>query len=729
MQFYNVWLRGIRGIFTWHSAEKVKIGARVKIYFRGKPRFGVVIAEILEKPDFQTQPILEVLDDNFINKKYLEIAHEVAYENLTSLEKVLNLIVPEKFSFVQNPAKKEVFYSFFQKPSPDLSQDKKLSKSGLKVFEISKIRGKKQLAIIEYLQKNGEAREEELLEIASMATIKTLLKKEIIEKRAGKLIPAKIPVEKIPRKIHELTAEQQTVFEKIEQKKCPSLLFGVTGSGKTEIYKNLAKNISLQKNKGQTLFLLPEIALTPQLLAEFRGIFGDQMAVWHSKLSAGEKIQEWTRCTSGEAKILIGARSAAFVPLRNPKLIILDEEHEWTFKSEFSPRIWTHDLAEKISRKFEAKLVLGSATPRVESFVKCENGEWDLVVLEKRVTEVQMPEISFIDLKNEAKKGNYGPISERLEEEINLMLAKKKQGILFLNRRGFFGSTTCKKCGTTSECPNCSFPMKLHRNRTREIMLCHVCGHLENFAGKCPECGEKDFEFRGWGTQQLEEILREKFPKLRVLRADADSTRRKNGFREIMEKFHQGEADILLGTQMIAKGLDFENVDLVGVILADIGLSLPDFRAEERVFQLLTQVAGRAGRRKNRGKILIQTFRPEENLFKFVKRHDTAGFIEWQKSHRQQMQMPPFINLAKITFSRRKKEEAFKLAKNFAGICQEKLGKEKVDWAPAFFPRSHNQYHFHVFIRLKSREKLIKFLHSVEIPQPAKIDIMPVSLL
>jgi primosomal protein N' (replication factor Y) len=503
----------------------------------------------------------------------------------------------------------------------------------------------------------------------------------------------------------------------------------VTGSGKTEIYKNLAKKHSLDCNDGQTILLLPENALTPQLLAEFRGIFGDKMAVWHSKLSVGEKIQEWARCVFGEAKILIGARSAAFVPLQNPKLIILDEEHEWTFKSEFSPRIWTHDLAEKIAEKFSAKLVFGSATPRVESLVKCENNEWDLVTLDKRVTEVQMPEISFIDLKNEAKKGNYGPISEKLAEEIQKILAKKKQGILFLNRRGFFGSTTCKKCGTTMECPDCSFPMKVHRNPAKEILLCHVCGFMKNFPQTCPECGEKDFEFRGWGTQQLEEILKTQFPKLRVLRADADSTRRKNGFREIMEKFHNGEADILLGTQMIAKGLDFENVDLVGVILADIGLSLPDFRAEERVYQLLTQVAGRAGRRKNRGKILIQTFRPDEELFKFVKKHDTANFLQWQKSHREQMQMPPFISLAKITFSRREKQKAFQLAKNFAGFCQGKLGKEKVDWAPAFFPRSHNQYHFHVFIRLNSREKLIKFLHETEIPKPAKIDIMPVSLL
>ena len=722
MHFYNVWLRGIRGIFTWHSADEVKIGARVKIYFRGKPRFGIVIAEILEKPEFKTQPILEVLDANFINEKYLEIAREVAYENITYLEKVLSLMVPDKFSFFQNPAKKEIFWSLVKSPQPSLEKegDKK---------KVLPVKGRKQIAIIECLKKNGEVLEDELLEIASMATIKTLLKKELIKKRTGKLIPAKIPVEKIPRKIHELTPDQKAAFEQIEQKKCPSLLFGVTGSGKTEIYKNLAKNISLKKNKGQTLFLLPEIALTPQLIAEFRGIFGDQMAVWHSKLSVGEKIQEWSRCTSGEAKILIGARSASFVPLQNPQLIILDEEHEWTFKSEFSPRIWTHDLAEKIANKFDAKLVFGSATPRVESFVRCENKEWDLVILDKRVTKVEMPEISFIDLKNETKKGNYGPISEGLEEEINNILANKKQGILFLNRRGFFGSTTCKSCGTMIECPDCSFPMKVHRNPAKEILLCHVCGFLKNFPKTCPECDEKDFEFRGWGTQQLEEILKDKFPTLRVLRADADSTRKKNGFREIMEKFQNGEADILLGTQMIAKGLDFTNVDLVGVILADIGLSLPDFRAEERVYQLLTQVAGRAGRRQNRGKILIQTFRPDEALFKFVKKHDTAGFIEWQKGHREQMQMPPFISLAKITFSRREKKEAFQLAKNFAKVCQEKLGKDKVDWAPAFFPRSHNQYHFHVFIRLKSRENLIKFLHETEIPKPAKIDILPTSLL
>ncbi len=416
MKFYNVWLRNIRGIYTWHSLEKINLGARVQVKFRGKTKLGIVIKKVA-KVDFQTQEICEIIDKNFINSKYLEISEKVAYENLCSWEKVLNLMIPEKFLTTENPAKKEIFYG--------------LNQNLFQKTEQPKIRGKNQMAIIEYLTKNKSATKDELLNIAGQSTINNLEKKGFLWKKCGKFLSAKFPIEKIARKIHPLTNEQKRVLSEVEQKKCPSLLFGVTGSGKTEIYKNLAKKYSLNKKTGQTLFLLPEIALTPQLIAEFRGIFGDQMAVWHSKLSAGEKIQEWARCVSGEAKILIGARSAVFVPLQNPQLIILDEEHEWTFKSEFAPRIWTHDLAEKIAKKFQAKLVFGSATPRIESFEKCKNQEWDLVELKKRVSEVQMPEIMFVDLKNEGKKGNFSPISEKLEAEIAAMLKRKNKEFCF----------------------------------------------------------------------------------------------------------------------------------------------------------------------------------------------------------------------------------------------------------------------------------------------------------
>ncbi|MBT3349500.1 primosomal protein N' [bacterium] len=739
MQFCHIWLRGVRDIFTWHaeqlSDEKnspVSAGARVVVKFRNRKRVGIVVGISEKKPDFKTQPILEIWDENFLPTEFLEIAKNVAEEQFCSVQKILGMMVPEKFLLQKNPEIREKFFS-------------------LSGTEFENLRGKNQKLVVEKLLKIPEISESELRKIASLATIRGLLEKNILQIRVGKIIPAATPNEKV-RENFALTPAQKIAFDQISKTKKPSVLFGVTGSGKTEIYKKLAQQILEKNPDAQVLFLLPEIALTPQLIAEFRAQLGDFIAVWHSNLSVGEKIQEWARCRSGEAKILIGARSAAWVPLQNPKLIILDEEHEWTFKSEFAPRIWTHELVEKIAEKFCAKIVFGSATPRLESFQKCAIGEWDQARLVDRVHAVKMPDIQFVDLKNEGKKGNFTPISEWLADEISKMLERKKQGILFLNRRGFSGSTQCRKCGENVGCPNCSSPMKLHKNFEKEKMLCHVCGYLKPVPEKCPTCGAADFQFRGWGTQQVEKVLGEKFPGIRVLRADADSVSGRYDFEKILQKFHAGDADLLLGTQMIAKGLDFENVELVGVILADVGLGLPDFRADERVFQLLTQVSGRAGRRKTQGKILIQTFRPEEPLFQFVRNHDTENFIADQISDRKNANLPPFSVMAKITFSHADKNISFRESKKFFALAQksfstgggafskknppptatetsQKNSSVGVQWAPAFFPKSHGKFHFHVFLRAPDRKILQEFLSKNCDQLVAKIDLFPASLL
>lgn len=708
MPFHQIWLRGVRDLFTWEGEQTLSPGARVVVKFRGKKRVGLVVSSSAKKPTFRTQPVLEIWDESFLPPKFISLAQEIATEFFTPLPKILGLMVPEKFLIQKHPEKRETFYT-------------------LTGEEFESLRGEKQKWVVEQLLKQEKVSEETLRKKVSLQTLRSLEEKKIITSLSGKIIPAVLPREKV-RQNFTLNAAQQGAFEQISKSSKPSVLFGVTGSGKTEIYKKLAKAVSESDPTAQVLFLLPEIALTPQLVAEFRAQVGEQVAVWHSNLSAGEKIQEWARCRSGEARILIGARSAAWVPLVNPKLIILDEEHEWTFKSEFAPRIWTHELVERLAQRFQAKRVFGSATPRLESFWRCESGEWDLISLVERVHAVEMPDIQFVDLRNEGKKGNFTPISEWLGEEISDMLKQKKQGILFLNRRGFSGSTMCRKCGHNFHCPHCSSPMKLHRNFDREKMLCHVCGHLEKVSEHCPECGEKNFEFRGWGTQQVEQILGDQFPGIRVLRADADSVGGRYDFEKILDTFHRGEADILLGTQMIAKGLDFENVNLVGVILADVGLGLPDFRADERVFQLLTQVAGRAGRRKKQGKILIQTFRPDEEIFQFVRNHDTQHFVAKQLCDRKVSQMPPFVSLAKVTFSHPDKKRGWQLSKHFFQQAREAFGSQ-AQWAPAFFPKAHGKYHFHVFLRASSRQKLQEFFQKTPLPHEAKIDLDPVSLL
>ncbi len=720
--------------------KKIHVGSRVVVSFRNKLRQGIVLSVSEEKPNFQTQEISEILDEIFIRPEWVAIAREVAEENFTSLERVLNLLIPEKFFTHRHPEEREIFYTF--------------SSNALEL-ELAKLRGEKQKKAIDLLRASEKISASTLLASVPRATIHGLLKKGILCESAGK-IKNPFPARNGRPSFH-LTERQSVALDLIRASARPVLLWGVTGSGKTEIYKKLAQEVvgfesekgdSNPSQSGQVLILVPEISLTPQLISEFHSVFGDQLSVWHSKLSEGERVQEWARIQSGEAKILIGARSAVFVPLQNPKLIILDEEHEWTFKSEFSPRFWTHDIVQKISKSFGAKLIFGTATPRLESFYACESGEWERVNLDQRVHEVLLPEIQLVDLRNETKKGNFGPLSEFLVSELQQIIEQKKQAIFFLNKRGFSGATLCRVCGHTFQCPNCAANMKLHSKlldsnpgnsgfeSQNAKFICHICGHLENFSPKCPQCGSENFQFRGWGTQQVEKILQERFPGLRIFRADADSVPGKNDFEELMNRFHNYEADVLLGTQMIAKGLDFERVELVGVILADVGLSLPDVRAEERVFQILTQVSGRAGRRMARGKIVVQTFRPDEKLFDFVKHHDSDGFLRWQAELRQKSNMPPFSSLAKITFSHAQKEVAFaetkKFFNNLRGLTP-LLGEEKKEWechwAPAFFPRTHGKYHFHVFLHAPQRSDLFSILKKFPIPIMAKIDIDPASLL
>lgn len=720
MKYCDVWLRGVKGIFSWHTENDISVGARVVVRFRGRKKGGLVVRVSEVKPEFPTKAVEEIWDEDFVDPRYIELAQQIADENFSNLEKGLSLMVPEKFFATQFPEKRDIFY---------ILQDREVE-----------VRGEKQKLALDMLHKaNGKISAEILREKVSLATVKSLIEKGILKEERGEVSDIFAPPTRIKENF-DLTPTQQKAFDEIVKSDKPCLLFGVTGSGKTEIYKKLAKQILDEDETSQVLFLLPEIALTPQLIAEFHALFGGQIAVWHSQLSEGEKVQEWARLHYGQARILIGARSAVLVPLRNPKLIILDEEHEWTFKNEFSPRFQTHDVVEFIEHIFCSRLIFGTATPRLESLEKCQKNEWKRVNLTSRVHEVQLPEIDLVDLKNEAKKGNFGPLSEPLIAELAENLKRQKQAVIFLNKRGFSGSTMCRSCGHTFHCPNCSNNMKMHQKVGDRKFICHVCGHMEKFPVACPECGIDHFVFRGWGTQMVEEALGQVFPQIRILRADADSITGKHDFEKLMDKFHAGEADVLLGTQMVAKGLDFENVDLVGVILADVGLSLPDFRSEERVFQLLTQVSGRAGRRQKRGKIIIQTFHPDEKVFEFVRHHDSEGFLNWQSEIRAQTAMPPFSTIAKLTISDDRKEKAFAEAKRIYEILKGEVLRlpsvaqdDSETWdchmAPAFFPRTHGKYHFHVFVRAPHKKELIEFLKKQKHISAAKIDVGPISLL
>lgn len=726
MRYCQVYLRNIKGIFTWETDLPVERGSLVVVKFRNRNRTGVVI-DISEKaPEFKTEKIVEIWEQQFFPASYITLAQRIADQNFCGIEKVLSLMIPEKFHRVKHPIEREVWYELVGELEKLEGLKGKKQKELVKKFQNCHpelVSGSNAVDEIPDQVRNdskGQILESELREDFSMQTIKSLVEKGFLEKRVGSIKKREERREKREKELLPLTALQKTALGQIQKSTKPSLLFGVTGSGKTEVYKYLIDEViklpSYQATKdsetrtlgnsatSQILFLVPEIALTPQLIENLYGTFGDRVALWHSNLSEGEKIQEWARITSGEAQILVGTRSAVLIPIPNLKLIVMDEEHEWTYKNEFVPRFWTHDVVEQLAGIFDAKVVLGTATPRVESLNKCNKGNWELVELPERVFAQKMPNIQIVDLENETKKGNYSPISEKLEKALKKTLEQGRQAVLFLNKRGYAGSTMCRHCGHTFGCPHCDHPMKMHQNRTDQKFVCHVCGYLEAFPDQCSECHKTDFNFRGWGTQQVESHLQEILPQAKTLRADRDSVSGRYDFENVLRSFERHEADILLGTQMIAKGLDLEKVDLVGIVLADVGLNLPDFRSEERVFQLLMQVSGRAGRRERQGEILVQTYQPDAEIFQHIQNHDVSGFLAQQLQHRESSGFAPDQAILKITISHIKKEVAWMEGKKVYEMMKEKREERKkkemeVFFAPAFFPRTHGKYHFHVIVK------------------------------
>ncbi len=429
------------------------------------------------------------------------------------------------------------------------------------------------------------------------------------------------------------------------------LLKGVTGSGKTEVYMNLVEYY-INENKS-SIILVPEISLTPQMVERFKGRFGGDIAIFHSRLSEGERIDEWYRVKQGKVKVAIGARSALFLPFSDLGLIIIDEEHESSYKSDSDPKYHVRDVAKFLSSSYKCKVVFGSATPSIETYFEAMKDEIKLIELKNRVDGISMPLITLVDMREELANNNRSIFSKLLYEEINLRLKKKEQIILFLNRRGYSTFVSCRKCGYVFKCPNCDISLTYHTNGT---LACHYCGFQEPSRSTCPSCSSKYVKYFGIGTEKLEKEILNTFPEARTIRMDFDTTRKKDSYEEIYNSFKKGDADILLGTQMIAKGLDFPNVTLVGVISADLSLNLPDFRSSERTFQLITQVAGRAGRDKKLGKVIVQTYTPEHYSLQFAKNYDYEGFYKEEIKIRDFMGDPPYSKILLINLSGEKEE-------------------------------------------------------------------------
>ena len=534
-------------------------------------------------------------------------------------------------------------------------------------IEMQKIKSEKQKKVLQFLKDNEGVTipEIEAYTGGTRAIVKTLEKNgyvEIIEKKIERDPLASKKIEKTENL--KLTLEQQMAFDEISEKMDQEqyerfLIYGVTGSGKTEIYLQLIGK-SMEQNK-TSIILVPEISLTPQMIDRFISRFGkDEIAVLHSKLSLGERYDEWNRIKEGKAKIVIGARSAIFAPLNNIGIIIIDEEHDSSYKSESVPKYDAKEIAKKIAKENNCPLVLGSATPDLTTYYKAQQGEITLLALTKRANNSKLPSVDVVDLKMELANGNRSMLSYKLHDAIQKNLEEKRQTILFLNRRGYSTFIMCRECGYTVKCKNCDISLTYHRFENK--LKCHYCGYEEDVVTVCPECHSTKIRYFGTGTQKLEQEINKVFPQATTIRMDVDTVSKKNSHEEILNKFRNENIDILIGTQMVVKGHHFPNVTLVGVIAADSSLNIDDYRANERTFQILTQVAGRAGREQLEGNVIIQTYNPENFAIQCAKEQNYDKFYNTEIALREQLKYPPFSDIILIGFSSLNENEVKQIA-------------------------------------------------------------------
>ncbi|HEY6660237.1 MAG TPA: primosomal protein N', partial [Pyrinomonadaceae bacterium] len=541
---------------------------------------------------------------------------------------------------------------------------------------------------------------------------------------------------------HTLTAAQSSVLEQIEQQMNAAaysafLLHGVTGSGKTEIYMR-AMHRSLELGRS-AMMLVPEIALTPVFSRQLRARFGDQVAIFHSSLQKGERFDEWTRVRNGDARVVIGTRSAVFAPVNNLGLIVVDEEHESSYRQQESPYYNARDVAIVRAQKESATVVLGSATPSLESFHNARKGKYRLLTLPERIAARPMAAARIIDMRTVfARHGKPRVFSDELLEAIRETRERNEQSIILLNRRGYSSFILCRSCGETIQCPNCDVTLTYHRSE--RVIVCHYCNHREAVPRVCPACGKKYIYYVGEGTEQLEEMLKLLFPALRVARIDRDTTGRRRAFEQSLADFSAGRIDTLVGTQMLAKGHDFPNVTLVGVVSVDAGLALPDFRSAERTFQLITQVAGRAGRGDRPGKVLIQTYHPYHYALQHACAQDYEGFYDEELRYRQNHSYPPFVALASLLVHGpdlgRVRSDSLELRRQL-DLANQNRKCRILGPAPAPLSRLKGEHRFQILIKSRSRRNLreladaaLKSLSESGInPRSINLEIDPVSIM
>ena len=673
--------KNIDKTFTYKVPENTKVGMRVLVPF-GKRKIEGFVLKIYQKQnfDYEVKEIIKVIDEYpVINKEMLELGKYISQKTLSSLITCYQAMLPKalKAGHKNNINKKYITI--------------------LEIIHEVELNGK-QLEIYNLI-KQGHNIKSELNKISSYA-VKRLIENNVVREIKKEVYRIEESAESIEHN-QLLTNEQKNVLSKVVLNEFkPYLLYGVTGSGKTLVYIKLIEKV-LKINK-EAILLVPEISLTPQVVNIFKSHFGKVVAILHSALNDGEKYDEWRKIEKGEAKVVIGARSAIFAPFNNLGIIIIDEEHSSTYKQENTPRYHAIDVAVKRAQTHNCPVMMASATPSVESYTRAKAGIYTLLEMKKRVNN-NLPAVTLVDMQKEIKK-RHRIFSEILTTKINDRLKKHEQIIVLLNRRGFSTVVTCKECGFTHKCPNCDIPLTYHKKNN--YMKCHYCNYTVPKLVVCPNCKSKNINSFGMGTEKLEELLKEKF-SAKVIRMDIDTTSKKGAHEKIIKAFENKEYDILLGTQMIAKGLDFPNVTLVCVINGDSSLNIPDFRSSERTFELLNQVAGRAGRGDKKGEVIIEGFNINHYSMICASKHDYLSFYKEEMKIRKALKYPPYYNLTKITISGKNETEVNKEADKIANYLRKKL-INNIILGPSYAlrPKLNNIYYMQIIVKYKNTKEV-----------------------
>lgn len=706
-------------VFDYNIPEtmvyKAMVGSRVFVQFGNRKQLeeGFIIG-IKESSEFKLKSIEKIVNENGLTEEKVELAKWMARRYFCNISECIKLMLPPGTTtkIIENRIKEknENFVTII---------DEEVVESDI---EEDKFKSAKQVRILKFLLDNGETNLADLLLFTDTTrdAVKALEKKNYItiEKKQVERNPFFHKVERQSKKL-EFTEEQQNAYNEISDKMDKNkyeeyLIYGVTGSGKTEIYLQLIEK-ALNNNK-TSIMLVPEISLTPQTVDRFIARFGEKnIAVLHSKLSIGERFDQWNKIKSGQAKIVIGARSAIFAPVQNLGIIIIDEEHDSSYKSESTPRYNAKDVARYLCYESNIPLVLGSATPDTGSLYRTIKKQSVLLRLNKRANNAKLPEIEVVDLREELSKKNKSMLSEKLQESIKENLENKKQTILFLNRRGFSTFVMCRDCGYTAKCKNCDITLTYHKSTNK--LKCHYCGYETKVITKCPECGSENIRYFGTGTQKLESEINTLFPEAKTIRMDVDTVTKKNSHEKILTDFKENKADILIGTQMVVKGHHFPNVTLVGVIAADGSLNMNDYRANEITFQILTQVAGRAGRGEDAGKVIIQTYNPDNFTIECVKQQNEEMFYNTEMRLRKQLKYPPFCDIIVIGVSSKDEQITMKVAQSLHKYLKDRVENENIGIMlykalPAPIDKIKNKYRWRILIKCKFGEDIIDLMNN-----------------